>query len=282
MDSQVSPAAHGGCGATWDALIRDRERMAAITPAELMPIFQGMMREGCRRCPREQTRVCQFEEKPYHVIGHELVRPLFGMPWEFKPEDLIAGGASDGTVPLEALAAVIRAVEDVTRANGHEAVTILDFSEGMGRLARDAGDVAPGEIDPRFSEAAAGLEERRLELLAEGKADSQARAAAFRANPAAAARNADAIRATLPFEAPVHDLLAARPMHWCSHLPHLYSRMMLRLGYTTEDLLPMVEAAESVARERGHPGVTPRDAETALARAAARALAAGGGCGDDC
>jgi hypothetical protein len=38
-----------------------------------------------------------------------------------------------------------------------------------------------------------------------------------------------------------------------------------------------VEAAESVARERGHPGVTPRDAETALARAAAAALEPRGG-----
>ncbi len=277
MQPQVSSAAHGGCGPAWESLIRDAERMTTISPGELLPIFQGMMREGCRLCPREQTRICQFEEKPFNVVAHEVVRPLFGMPWEFKAEDLVAGGASDGTVPVEALAAVIREVEAVARENGHEAVTLLDYSVAMGRLARAAGYVPPGEVDPRFAGLTAGIEERRLELIAAGKKDSQARAAAFRANAAAAARNAETIRAALPYEAPVHDLLAGRPLHWCSHLPHLFSRMMLRLGYTDEDLLPMVEAAEAVARERNHPGVTPRDAETALARAAAGALAVQGG-----
>lgn len=270
MTTHASPAT-SGCGAAWDALIRDAERMQAISPGELMPIFRGMVREGCRACPKEQTRVCQFEEKPEVVVGHEVVRRHFGMPWEFKAEDIIAGGASDGTVPMEALAEVIAAVEEVARSNGHEAVTMLDVSEGLGRLARDAGYVPPGPADPRFAGllAAAG---DRLQIIARGKADSQRRAAAFQANPAAA-RNAAAIKASLPFEAPVHDLLAGRPLHWCSHLPHLYSRMMLRLGYTVDDLLPMVDAAEAVARERGHPGVTPRDAETVLVRAAAATLA---------
>jgi len=278
MQSQVSPTA-GGCSPAWDALIRDAERMAAITPGELMPIFQGMMREGCRACPREQTRVCQFIEKPMNVIGHDIVRPLFGMPWEFKAEDLIAGGASDGTVRREALAAVIAAVEETARENGHEAVTLVDYSETIGRLARTAGYIPPGEADPEFTAAVAAAGDP-LEVIARGKADSRRRAEAFRANPAASTRNAVTIRDALPYEAPVHDLLASRELHWCSHLPHLFSRMMLRLGYTEEDLLPMVEAAEAVARERNHPGVTPRDAETALARAAAAALAAQGGCDD--
>lgn len=279
MQTQVSPAA-GGCSPAWDALIRDAERMATITPGELMPIFQGMMREGCRACPREQTRVCQFEEKPMNVIGHDIVRPLFGMPWEFKAEDLIAGGASDGTVGREALARVIAAVEESARANGHEAVTLLDYSETMGRLARAVGYVPAGEVDPAFDEAVAAAGDP-LAVIARGKADSRQRAEAFRANPTATARNAATIRAALPYEAPVHDLLASRELHWCSHLPHLLSRMMLRLGYTEQDLLPMVEAAEAVARERQHPGVTPRDAETALARAAAAALAGEKGGQDD-
>ncbi|HMS59406.1 MAG TPA: hypothetical protein PKA49_11210 [Tepidiformaceae bacterium] len=77
----LTPAAHGGaCGDAWNALIHDPERIARATPAEVLPLFQGMMKGGCKACPSAQTRVCQNLEKPLSYLGHDIVAPWMPCP----------------------------------------------------------------------------------------------------------------------------------------------------------------------------------------------------------
>ncbi|MCC7366490.1 MAG: hypothetical protein IT303_19185 [Dehalococcoidia bacterium] len=265
------PRAAHDCGAEWMTLITDPGRIRAATPQTVMPIFQGMMRSGCKACPSAQTRVCQNLEKPLSVLGHDLVARWTAMPWEFKAEDILAGGASDGSVPHELIRAVIRAAEATATALGHDAVSLGDYVVAVTELARDYAYAAPGATDPEFESELAALGSP-TETIQRGRAESKERAAAYRADPVATRRNADAIIAALPFEAEVHDALAERELHWCSHVPHLFTRLLSRAAVSEEELADLFGLAEAVARERAHPGVTPRDVQTALMRAAASGL----------
>lgn len=261
-----TPASH--CSPAWDALIRDDERMRTVSPQEFMPIFQGMMKGGCKACPKEQTTACQNLEKPLVVLGHDVVRPMFSMPWEFKAEDIIAGGASDASVRHDDIRRVIRHIEAIARASGSDAVSLADAAEGLAALGGNFAYSSPGEVEPQFSRLVAGVVEP-WKVTARGRAESRERAAAFRSNPVAAMRNAEGIKQALPYEATVHDALAARELNWCNHVPHLFTRMMTRVHLDDAAFAAMLDASEAVARERHHSGVTPRDVETALMRAAA-------------
>jgi hypothetical protein len=276
MSDHAQPAPHGAgeaCSPAWDALIRTPERWATISPAELMPIFQGMMRGGCKACPSAQTRVCQNLEKPFAAVGHDRVAPLLGMPWQFKAEDVLAGGASDGTVPVEAIERLVREAEAIAVANGHSLVSMGDLVEAIARLA-DGWAYRPGETPDAAFEAAVAALGTPTEAIARVRRESKARAEAYRANPEAVRLNAEEIRQGLPFEAPVHDLLASRELTWCNHLPHLLTRLLSRVELEESELLALVELGEAVARERQHPGVTPRDLETGLLRAVAAGIQA--------
>lgn len=267
--SAEAPAGH--CAPAWDALIRDPERMRTISPLEIMPVFQGMMRGGCKACPTAQTKTCQNAEKPFVVLGHNVVRPMLGMPWDFKAEDVLAGGASDASVRHADIRRVIAHVESIARDHGHESVALTDLTEGLAALAGEFAYHDPGDVEPAFAELVAGMGSPSA-VIARGRADSRARAGAFRADPAASLRNAEAIKEGLPYEAPVHDALARRDLHWCSHVPHLFTRMLTRVPLDGDQLEAALGAAEAVARERQHTGVTPRDVETAFMRAAVAGL----------
>lgn len=272
METLNNRREHGNaCGDEWVELINDPERIRNARPETVMPVFQGMMRGGCLSCPKEQTRVCQNIEKPYNVIGVDLVSAWLGMPWQFKAQDILAGGASDGGVDHEVVRAVIAATERTARANGHQAVSLADFVESVAVLARDLDYHPPSAEDPEFAAAVAGMGEP-WKVIARGRKDSHARADAYRANPAEVRRNFEEIVAALPYEAQVHDELAARDVNWCSHVPHLFSRMLWRAGISEAQLRHLFDTVEAVAQERGHPGVTPRDVETTLMRAAATGL----------
>lgn len=267
----AATAVAGHCTPAWDALIRDPERMRTIQPLEVLPIFQGMMRGGCKACPTEQTKTCQNIEKPFTVLGHDVVKTMFAMPWDFKAEDIIAGGASDASVRHADLRRVIARVEELARSHGSSSVTLSDLVEGLLTLAGEPAYYEPQHVEPAFDALVAGLGDR-TKVIARGRADSRARAMAFRADPAMSRRNAEAIKDGLPHEARVHDALARRELHWCSHVPHLFTRLLTRIALSDEELAAAFSAAEAVARERGHSGVTPRDVETSLVRAAVAGL----------
>lgn len=267
-----APASH--CSPAWSALIHDEDRIRTISPQELMPIFQGMMKGGCKACPKGQTTACQNLEKPFVVLGHDVVRSMFSMPWEFKAEDIIAGGASDASVRHADIRRVIQHIEGVARANGSDAVSLADAAEGLATLGGDFAYRSPGEVEPEFTRLVAGMAEP-WKVTARGRAESRERAAAFRSNPAAAMRNAEGIKQALPYEAAVHDALASRELNWCNHVPHLFTRMMTRVHVDDAAFAAMLDASEAVARERQHHGVTPRDVETALMRSAAAGASAG-------
>lgn len=269
MISQQASAAANPCSDEWVALINDPERVRNARPETVMPIFQGMMKMGCRTCPKEQTRVCQNLEKPLNVIGTDLVTPWLGMPWHFKAQDILAGGASDGGVVHEDIQAVIAATEATAAGRGHCAVSLADFVETVAGLAQDFDYRPPSAADPRFV-AAVQFMGSPSKVIARGRKDTHARAAAYRSDPVAVRHNFEEIVSALPFEAKVHDLLAARELNWCSHVPHLFTRLLWRADIGDAELVQLLETVEKVAIEREHPGVTPRDVETTLMRAAAR------------
>ena len=123
-----APASH--CSPAWSALIHDEDRIRTISPQELMPIFQGMMKGGCKACPKDQTTACQNIEKPFVVLGHDVVRSMFSMPWEFKAEDIIAGGASERAgSPAEALEIMQRWLDN----SGELLVERARHARGLGR-----------------------------------------------------------------------------------------------------------------------------------------------------
>ncbi len=271
----AAAAVAGHCTPAWDALIRDPERMRTISPLEIMPIFQGMMRGGCKACPTEQTKTCQNAEKPFTVLGHDVVTTMFAMPWDFKAEDIIAGGASDASVRHSDLRRVIERVEALACSHGSSSVSLTDLVEGLLTLAGEPAYYQPEGVEPAFDALVASMGDRS-KVIARGRADSRARAMAFRADPETSRRNAEAIKEGLPHEARVHDALARRDLHWCSHVPHLFTRLLTRVALSDEELDAAFSAAEAVASERGHTGVTPRDVETALVRAAVAGLSRAG------
>lgn len=262
-------AGHGTpAGARWLELINDPDQIRGAQPESIMPMFQAMMRGGCRLCPAPQTRVCQNYEKPLSVVGHDLVSQWMTMPWDFKVQDVVAGGASDGLVPHRQIRAVMRHAEATASTHGHESVSMADYVEAIGTLARDYVYRTPvGEQDAEFTAAVEAIDSPSA-TIARGRKDSHARAEAFRANPTTSRRNGEEIVASLPFEAQVHDELAGRDLTWCQHVPHLFTRLLWRLPSEELRLLELFDLVEAVALERGHPGVTPRDVETALMRAA--------------
>lgn len=258
----------------WIEFVSDPDQITNARPAEAQLKFQAMMHSGCRTCPAAQTRVCQNLEKPFGVIGHEFTAGWKTMPWQFKAEDVFAGGASDGSVPHAEIQAVMRSVEDFARERGSQEVSMGDLVEGMFRLVRSF-DYLPAEaVDPDFARAVDEMGPPS-NVIARGKIDGRERAGAFRRNPEAMARNAAELMTSLPHERRIHDELAERPLNWCAHLPHLWSRLLSRVELTDQQLDEALSLSEAVARERNHPGVTPRDAETALMRAAAAGLRAG-------
>lgn len=272
MDTSNNRRLHwNACGDEWVELINDPERIRNARPETVMPVFQGMMRGGCLSCPKEQTRVCQNLEKPFNVVGGDLVAGWLGMPWQFKAQDILAGGASDGGVEHALIRTVISKAEATARTNGHETVSLADFVEAVANLARDFDYHPPAEREIEFTSAVESMGEP-WKVIARGRQDSHARADAYRANPAEVRQNFEEIVAALPFEAQVHDELAARELNWCSHVPHLFSRMLWRAGISDVQLRRLFDTVEAVAKERGHPGVTPRDVETTLIRAAATGL----------
>lgn len=271
QQQQALPAANH-CGDEWLKLINDPDRIRDARPETVMPIFQGMMKVGCQSCPKEQTRVCQNLEKPLNVIGMDLVTPWLGMHWHFKAQDILAGGASDGGVDHDDVKAVIRATETTARTKGRDSVSLADFVETVGRLARDFAYREPFAPHAEFVEAVNEMGSPS-KVIARGKKVSHARAAAYRSDPVAVRQNFEEIVAALPYEAKVHDMLAARGMNWCSHVPHLFTRLLWRTGVEDGELLELLDTVEAVAAERGHPGVTPRDVETALMRVAASGVA---------
>ncbi len=258
----------------WIEFVSDPDQIAKARPAEAQVKFQAMMHGGCRTCPAAQTRVCQNLEKPFGVLGHDFISGWKTMPWQFKAEDVFAGGASDGSIPHEEIQAVMRSVEDFARERGDAEVSMGDLVEGMFRLIRSLDYVPAESIDPAFARAVESMGSPS-EVIARGKLDGRERAGAFRRNPEAMARNGAELMMSLPHERRIHEELADRPLNWCAHLPHLWSRLLSRVELTDEQLDEALSLSESIASERNHPGVTPRDAETALLRAAAAGLRAG-------
>lgn len=268
----LTPAAHGGaCGDAWNALIHDPERIARATPAEVLPLFQGMMKGGCKACPSAQTRVCQNLEKPLSYLGRDIVAPWMTMPWEFKAHDVLAGGVTDNSVRFEDVQRVMAACEANATDRGHDAVSLADLVETLVALTATFEYAAPDTVEPAFDGLADGMGSP-VEVIRRGRREHDARAAAFRSDPAAMRRNAEAVIESLPHEARIHDELANRDFTWCNHVPHLFTRLLTRISLSDSELDALLANCERVADERAHPGVTPRDVDTALMRLAIAGL----------
>lgn len=252
----ANPRGLDHCSREWLQIISAPERFAGLAPGDVMPVFQGMMKVMCRACPAGQTRICQNIEKPLTYVANEILSPWLSMPWDFKAEEILASATSDASVRHEHVRTVIDTSEAIARSGGNTSVSLGDFVEAMVKMAPGWEYHQPEEVEPAFRSVvvSAGTP---VEVMIRGRAEHKRRVAAFRADAQASRRNALAVMEQIPYEFRVHSLLSQRQVHWCGHVPHLFSRLLTRVALDDGALIEMFDLAEAVASEREHPGVTP-------------------------
>ncbi len=255
----------------WCFRTRTPEATAELTPKEVFPLWRGMMQAMCKVCPRDQKTICLTNERPLSFAGTSILNNWKTMQWENKIQEVFGGALSDGGVPHEEARRVVSAVEQKARDNGNNFVGMNDAMQVMLQLTEELDYRPPRGVDPEFQAAIDSLPST-AKSIEQYRREGISRTEVQRATPEAQVAQAQGMKDSLAYHQAGHELVESREAHWCGHLPHFFARLTIQPGYRRSKADELLAAAEEVAAERGHPGVTPRDVNTAWFRAVASQL----------
>jgi hypothetical protein len=202
----------------------------------------------CGYCPSKLAETCR-EELDISGVYHDDVVESETMHWCCHARFILSAALSDGTVPWEVGRKAQAHAEELARKDRIRGVTTIHITSALADLAKSF-DYKPMKANPP-----------------EPKPMAMSHAAAcLLCNPDFAKECESLV--IKEFEA-VHDVKKLVKSIWCQHtVQALADIYMTRDKRDREEAVKKVmQLAEQVAKEKGHPGVITRDLFVALGRA---------------
>jgi hypothetical protein len=210
-----------------------------------VPKYSNDYVKMCGYCPAKLQEACR-SELDLSGVYHDDLAESAAIHWCCHALFVLSASLSDGTVPYDAAMKVQRHAEDLARAAGLRGVTPVTVSNAFADLARNFEYAKPTENPPEVKTL--GMSHAAACLLCSPDFARQCEAQVEREfQLAEAAKNE------------IHGL-------WCSHTVQSLAEMLIDRDGGIELIRKIIPLAESVAAEKGHPGVITRDLFIALGR----------------
>ncbi len=174
---------------------------------------------------------------------------------------LLSSALTDGTVPKETGLKIMESSEAIAKERGHYGVLSMDMFVAWGREAKHL-DYEPmqGTVDRMPDHP---MEHRKVLWEEEHKVHKSC----FDCQVTFAKECETEWGKELEEVSWVGKQLKERGKMWCYHVHHSLGRALRAERFTKDKFFKVLDLAEKVAEERGHPGVAPRDFYIALGRA---------------
>jgi uncharacterized CHY-type Zn-finger protein len=200
----------------------------------------------CGRCPKKLSDVCH-ENSQISAAYHDTLGDAEEYRWCCHARFCLSAALSDGTVPFESGLAVQRYAEQKARENKVRGVTTVIFSQSIADLAKNFRYQKLAENPPEMQEP-----------------DMSHFGACMLCDEPFGRQCEEQVEREFQFLAQARSLAGDRM--WCGHTVNALADILIDRPGGEELAKKIIDLADRVAEEKGHPGVITRSFFIALGR----------------